>query len=187
MPSKSSNESTSDVQDVEVIEPELFHDERGWFYEAFNLTRFQALVGADVRFVQDNQSRSVRGVLRGLHYQVDPMAQGKLVRVTRGAIFDVAVDIRRSSPRFGHWSALELSEQNFKQVWIPPGFAHGFLALTDHAEVLYKTTEYHSLEHERVLRWDDPELGVEWPLLDEPILSRRDATAPGLSDVDVFD
>lgn len=125
-------------------------------------------------------------MLRGLHYQVDPTAQGKLVRVVRGTVFDVAVDIRRSSPTFGHWIGVELSEQNHKQLWVPPGFAHGFLAVTDLADVLYKVTEYYSREHDRSIRWDDPVIGIEWPIDTQPILSDRDAGAPYLADAEVF-
>lgn len=187
VPSGSSGMPVRDPGGTRVFEPELIEDERGWFYEAFNEKDFASSVGGSVRFVQDNQSRSRRGVLRGLHYQIDPMAQGKLIRVVQGAIFDVAVDLRRSSPRFGTWVATELSETNHKQMWIPPGFAHGFLALTDNADVVYKVTEYHSPALERSLRWDDSEIGIEWPLDGAPILSTRDAGAPGLSEADVFD
>lgn len=179
-------ESSLNAGETAFLEPRLIRDERGWFYEAFNQREFDSLIGEPIRFVQDNQSRSMRGVLRGLHYQVDPMAQGKLIRVTQGAIFDVAVDLRRSSPRFGRWVGAELSESNYEQMWIPPGFAHGFLALTDHADVLYKVTEYHSPAHERSVRWDDPEIGIEWPIEGPPTLSNRDAEAPRLEEADVF-
>ena len=187
VPSSSGGAPLPDARETAVFEPRLIQDDRGWFYEAFNENEFASAIGQTVRFVQDNQSRSIRGVLRGLHYQVAPMAQGKLVRVVQGAIFDVAVDLRGSSPLFGTWVGTELSETNFKQMWIPPGFAHGFLALTDHADVVYKVTEYHSPAHERSVRWDDHEIGIEWPLDGPPILSERDAEAPRLSEADVFE
>ena len=164
----------------------VFEDDRGHFLEAFNQDNFAEQVGVDTNFVQDNQSRSYQGVLRGLHYQIDPAAQGKLVRVVRGAVYDVAVDIRRSSPTFAEWIGVELSEDNLKQLWIPPGFAHGFLALTDPADLLYKVTDYYSPEHDRSIRWDDPDIGIEWPLDVEPILSDKDANAPYLRDAEVF-
>lgn len=171
-----------------VVEPQVFRDERGYFLEAFNQRVFEDMVGAEVPFVQDNHSHSTRGVLRGLHYQLPPAAQGKLVRVSRGAVFDVAVDIRRSSSGFGEWVGYELSAENFRQLWIPPGFAHGFLALTDEADVLYKTTEYYQPELDRSIRWDDPQIGVDWPL-DEmvPKISPKDEQAPSLADADLFD
>lgn len=165
----------------------MFADERGFFFESFHQQRFDEAVGGHVEFVQDNHSRSARGVLRGLHYQLPPAAQGKLVRVTRGAVFDVAVDVRRSSPAFGRWVGYELSEDNFRQLWIPEGFAHGFLALTDGAEVQYKTTAYYAPDLDRSIRWDDPDIGIEWPLTDlEPIVSAKDAAAPRLVDAEVF-
>ena len=171
-----------------LIEPQVFSDDRGFFFESFNDRRFEELTGSHVTFVQDNHSRSSRGVLRGLHYQLPPAPQGKLVRVSSGAVFDVAVDIRRSSPTFGAWIGHELSEDNFKQLWIPPGFAHGFLALTDSADVQYKTTEYYAPELDRSLRWDDVEIGISWPLGDvTPIVSPKDQAAPSLVDADLFD
>jgi dTDP-4-dehydrorhamnose 3,5-epimerase len=163
------------IPDVLLIEPAVAADDRGFFFESFNQRRFEEAVGHPVTFVQDNHSKSVRGVLRGLHYQ-EPTAQGKLVRVTAGAVFDVAVDIRRGSPTFGRWIGEELSAENKRQLWIPPGFAHGFLALSDVAEVLYKTTDYRYAEHERCIRWDDPDLAIAWPLHGAvPRLSAKDA------------
>lgn len=171
-----------------LIEPQVFSDDRGFFFESFNDRRFEELTGSHVTFVQDNHSRSSRSVLRGLHYQLPPAPQGKLVRVSRGAVFDVAVDIRRSSPTFGAWVGHELSEDNFKQFWIPPGFAHGFLALTDSADVQYKTTEYYAPDLDRSLRWDDADIGISWPLGDvTPIVSPKDQAAPSLVDADLFD
>ncbi|MDP1539310.1 MAG: dTDP-4-dehydrorhamnose 3,5-epimerase [Moraxellaceae bacterium] len=164
------------IPDVLIIEPDVFNDERGFFYESFNAREFAALSGVDVAFVQDNHTRSVKGVLRGLHYQIQ-RPQGKLVRVVSGEIWDVAVDIRRDSVTFGQWSGVNLSANNKRQVWIPPGFAHGFLVLSDVAEVLYKTTDYWAPEHERCIRWDDATLAIDWPLLDEPVLSRKDKKA----------
>jgi dTDP-4-dehydrorhamnose 3,5-epimerase len=171
-----------------LIEPKVFTDDRGFFFEAFNHRRFEDLVDGHVTFVQDNHSRSVQGTLRGLHYQLPPAPQGKLVRVSRGAVFDVAVDIRRSSPTFGAWVGYELTEDNFKQLWIPPGFAHGFLALTDPADVQYKTTEYYAPDLDRSVRWNDPDIGISWPLDDmTPIISPKDQAAPSLVDADLFD
>jgi dTDP-4-dehydrorhamnose 3,5-epimerase len=169
-----------------VLEPEVHRDERGFFVELFNLRRFEELTGLDVTFVQDNLSQSSQHVLRGLHYQLPPRAQGKLVSVVRGEVFDVAVDVRHSSPSFGQWVGITLSERNRRQFWIPSGFAHGFIALTEHADVFYKVTDYFSSEHDRSLRWDDPEIGIEWPLDDEPILSVKDASAPFLRSADLF-
>lgn len=171
-----------------LVERQVFRDDRGFFLESFNKKEFEETVGCSVDFVQDNQSRSSKGVLRGLHYQLPPLAQGKLVRVTHGAVFDVAVDIRRSSPTFGHWVGYELSEENFRQLWVPPGFAHGFLALTDTTDLLYKTTDYYSPDLERSVRWDDPGIGIGWPLNgNAPIVSPKDAAAPSLSEAEVFD
>lgn len=156
------------------LEPKVFEDARGFFFESYNEKIF-AQLGISAKFVQDNVSRSRKGVLRGLHYQLEPMAQGKLVRVSLGEVFDVAVDIRRASPTFGKWFGTRLSEQNKKMVWIPPGFAHGFLALSDVAEFNYKVTNFYSPEHERALRYDDPEVGIEWPTLDVALsLSEKD-------------
>lgn len=170
------------------FEPTVIRDDRGLFFEAFRLDEFASRTTDDDAwsFVQENQSRSRLGVLRGLHYQLDPVAQGKLVRVTQGAVFDVAVDIRRSSPSFGEWLGVELSDDNHRQLWVPPGFAHGFVALTDPADVLYKVTEYFSPDHDRSIRWNDPGIGIEWPLDKGPILSEKDASAPYLRDAEVF-
>jgi dTDP-4-dehydrorhamnose 3,5-epimerase len=168
----------TDIDGVLVIEPEVFGDERGFFLESFRQEWFDAAVGTHVAFVQDNQSRSSRGVLRGLHWQEAPHAQGKLVRVTSGAVFDVAVDIRRGSPSFGRWFGIELSESNHRQLWIPPGLAHGFVVLSESADFLYKTTAYYQPAAERALRWDDPELAIAWPELGTaPVVSAKDRTA----------
>ena len=170
------------LPEVLLIEPKVFGDARGFFMESFNQQAFDAAVGHAVAFVQDNHSRSARGVLRGLHYQLPPHAQGKLVRVTSGCVFDVAVDMRRSSPRFGHWAGGELSADNHHQLWIPPGFAHGFLVLSDTADFLYKTTDYYAPQAEGSVRWDDPALGIVWPDAGvAPVLSGKDAAAPLLA------
>lgn len=162
------------IPEVLLIEPEVHRDERGLFLESFNQKHFNQSTGLDVRFVQDNQSRSLRNVLRGLHYQtIRP--QGKLVRVVHGAIFDVTVDIRRASKTFGRWVGMELTETDFKQIWIPPGFAHGFLVVSETADVLYKTTEYYLQADEGCIAWDDPLLGIKWPLTELPMLSTKDA------------
>ena len=165
------------IADVLILEPRVFGDARGFFFESFNQRDFEAATGLQgVTFVQDNHSRSARGVLRGLHYQVPPHAQGKLVRVVRGAVFDVAVDIRPGSPTYGRWVGVELSESNHRQLWLPPGLAHGFLTLSLEADFLYKTTDYYSPAHERCIRWDDPALAIEWPLGGRaPVLSEKDA------------
>lgn len=171
------------VQDVWVIEPRVFGDDRGFFFESFNEKAFNEATGNKLLFVQDNHSRSVKGVLRGLHYQLPPKAQGKLVRVVQGEVFDVAVDIRKDSPTFGQWVAEVLSAENKKQLWIPPGFAHGFLTLSETAEFLYKTTDYWSPEHERAIQWDDATLNIPWPLNGQPpTLAAKDAAAPVLAD-----
>jgi len=174
------------LPEVLLLEPAVFGDARGFFFESFNQRDFERATGLTVSFVQDNHSRSTAGVLRGLHYQVQH-AQGKLVRVTAGSVFDVAVDLRRSSPHFGRWTGIELSAENKRQLWIPPGFAHGFLVTSDSAEFLYKTTDYWHPAHERSLRWDDPALGITWPLSGAPTLAQKDAAAPGLSDADTFE
>jgi len=171
---------------VLVFEPNTFQDERGFFLETWNDRVFEELTGVEARFVQDNQSGSKQGVLRGLHYQVPPHSQGKLVRAVVGSVFDVAVDLRRNSPTFGQWFGIELSSMNNLQLWIPTGFAHGFIATSEWAEVLYKVTDYYSKPSERALRWDDPEIGVAWPLDVAPALSDRDAGAAGLRDAEVF-
>ncbi|EKD99324.1 MAG: hypothetical protein ACD_23C00014G0001 [uncultured bacterium] len=162
------------IADLFIIEPKVFGDERGFFYESFNHKAFCQAIGQQVEFVQDNHSKSAKDVLRGLHYQVPPKAQGKLVRVVQGEVFDVAVDIRKDSKTFGQWEGLVLSAENKKQLWIPPGFAHGFLTLTDSAEFLYKTTDYYSPEHERCIAWSDLEIGIKWPLTAAPQLSVKD-------------
>ncbi len=170
-----------DIPDVVLLEPRVFGDDRGFFYESYNRQVFNEATGLDPDFVQDNHSRSVQGVLRGLHYQLPPKAQGKLVRVVDGEVFDVAVDIRKGSPTFGRWVGEVLSAENKRQMWIPPGFAHGFLILSETAEFLYKTTDYYSPAHERCIRWDDPEIGIVWPREAPPILSPKDVIAPGLA------
>ena len=177
--------STS-LRDVVVLEPDVYADERGSFYESWNQQVLDAALGRPVIFVQDNQSRSAAGVLRGIHYQVDPHPQGKLVRVGSGAVYDVAVDLRRSSATFREWVSVELTAENRFQLWIPPGFGHAFVALTDGAELLYKTTDYYAPECDRSIRWDDPDIGIEWPVDGEPILSDKDRDAPLLADADVF-
>lgn len=161
------------LEGVLVLEPRIFDDRLGFFFESFNQRDFNAATGTDFSFVQDNHSRSLKGVLRGLHYQLG-QPQGKLLRVVRGTVFDVAVDIRPSSPTFGKWSGLELSEHNHKQIWMPPGLAHGFLVLSESADFLYKTTDYYAPSQERCIAWDDPTLAIEWPLDGEPLLSDRD-------------
>lgn len=171
---------------VLLLEPSVVEDERGYFLESWNRRRFEKAVGADVEFVQDNHSRSAYGVLRGLHYQMPPAVQGKLVRCVNGAVWDVAVDIRRSSPTFGAWFGVELTEQNKHQIWIPPGFAHGFVALTETADLLYKASGYYSPACDRSIRWDDPAIGIDWPLPRSPILSEKDSTAPVLSEAETF-
>ncbi|MDT3672282.1 MAG: dTDP-4-dehydrorhamnose 3,5-epimerase [Aromatoleum sp.] len=173
------------IPDVLVIEPKVFGDARGFFFESFNARAFRDATGLEETFVQDNHSRSARGVLRGLHYQIR-QPQGKLVRVVRGAVFDVAVDLRRASPTFGRWAGVELSEDNHRQFWVPPGFAHGFVVLTESADFLYKTTDYYAPEHERCLKWDDPAVGIDWPLDAEPVLSAKDRDGKALADCEVF-
>lgn len=173
------------IPEVLVIEPKVFGDARGFFFESYNRKTFQAATGLDVDFVQDNHSRSAQGVLRGLHYQIQ-QPQGKLVRVVAGAVFDVAVDIRRSSPSFGQWVGLELSAENKKMLWVPPGFAHGFLVLSDGTEFLYKTTDYYAPSSERAIAWDDPQIGIAWPLPFAPLLSAKDQVASKLHDAEVF-
>ena len=176
------------IEGMFILEPKVFGDERGFFLESFNQKAFEAAVGSEVQFVQDNHSRSARGVLRGLHYQLPPHAQGKLVRVTHGSVFDVAVDLRRSSPSFGRWVGFELTGQNHFQLWLPPGLAHGFLVTSESADFLYKTTRYYAPEAERCVRWDDPALGIQWPALNgAPLLSAKDAAAPALAVVITFD
>ncbi|MDP9932688.1 dTDP-4-dehydrorhamnose 3,5-epimerase [Variovorax paradoxus] len=174
------------IPEVLIIEPKVFGDARGFFYESFNGKAFDEAVGRHVEFVQDNHSRSVKGVLRGLHYQVQ-QPQGKLVRVVRGAVFDVAVDIRKSSPSFGKWVGVELSEDNHRQLWVPPGFAHGFLVLSETAEFLYKTTDYYAPAHERSIKWDDVDLAIEWPAIGmDSQLSAKDRAGACFSQAEVF-
>lgn len=182
---------STELVDVIILEPQVFGDARGFFMESHNRRRFAELTGLDMDFVQDNHSRSARGVLRGLHYQLPPHAQGKLVRVVRGAVFDVAVDIRPDSPRFGQWAGVELSEDNQRQLWVPPGFAHGFVVLSDSADFLYKTTAYYAPEHERSIAWNDPAIGIDWPLaahgIEQPLLSDKDRAAPLLAQAELPD
>ena len=176
------------IADVVLIEPKVFGDDRGFFLESFNQRAFDEATGTRHQFVQDNHSRSGRGVLRGLHYQIQN-PQGKLVRVVNGAVFDVAVDMRKSSPTFGQWVGAELSADNRRQLWVPPGFAHGFLVLSSSADFLYKTTDYYAPEHERSLAWNDPAIGIEWPEMAAaaPTLSGKDAAAPSLALAETFD
>ena len=174
------------IPDVLILEPKVFGDDRGFFYESFNARRFTELTGMRADFVQDNHSRSVRGVLRGLHYQIR-QSQGKLVRVTAGEVWDVAVDLRRSSPTFGQWVGVTLSADNKRQLWIPPGFAHGFVVVSDVAEFLYKTTDYWAPEHERCVIWNDPALALPWPLDGEPALSAKDRLGLPLAQAELFD
>jgi len=175
-----------EVPEVIIIEPRVFGDERGFFYESFNAKAFEDATGLNTQFVQDNHSRSAKGVLRGLHYQIEH-AQGKLVRVTSGEVLDIAVDIRRSSPTFGKWVGVKLSAENFRQLWVPPGFAHGFVVLSDYAEFLYKTTDYYTPAAERCIRWDDPDLDIDWELDGKlPKMSAKDQNAKTLKEADLF-
>jgi dTDP-4-dehydrorhamnose 3,5-epimerase len=175
------NVTPTAIPGVLILEPKVFGDERGFFMESYNQKAFNEAVGFEVNFVQDNHSRSAKGVLRGLHYQREPHAQGKLVRVTMGAVFDVAVDIRPGSATYGQWVGVELSGQNHKQMWMPPGIAHGFLVMSDSADFLYKTTDYYEPQAEGCIRWDDPRLRIRWPLNSAaPVLSAKDVAAPGL-------
>jgi len=173
------------LPEVLILEPKVFGDARGFFFESFNQRDFAQATGLDVQFVQDNHSRSVKGVLRGLHYQIQH-PQGKLVRVTQGEVFDVVVDLRRNSPNFGKWDGVLLSADNKRQLWVPPGFAHGFVVTSDTAEFLYKTTDYWYPEFERSLLWSDPAVGVRWPLTAEPQLAAKDAAAKTLAEAEVF-
>jgi len=173
------------IPDVLIIEPKVFGDNRGFFFESFNQEAFNNAVGQDVQFVQDNHSRSAKGVLRGLHYQIQ-QPQGKLVRVVRGAVFDVAVDLRKSSSTFGQWVGVELSEDNNRQLWVPAGFAHGFVVLSENAEFLYKTTDYYAPEFERCIIWNDPDIGINWPIEDAPQLSGKDQLGVSFHDADVW-
>jgi dTDP-4-dehydrorhamnose 3,5-epimerase len=174
------------IPDVLILEPKVFGDDRGFFYESFNQAKFDQLTGITGEFVQDNHSKSAKNVLRGLHYQIR-QPQGKLVRVVTGTVFDVAVDLRRSSKTFGQWVGAILSGENKRQLWVPAGFAHGFLVLQDHTEFLYKTTDYYAPEHERCIRWDDPDLGIDWPLIGTPNLSAKDQLGINFKAAELFD
>ena len=176
---------TTSIPDVIIIEPKVFGDERGFFYESFNARSFAEQTGIKASFVQDNHSKSIKGVLRGLHYQIQ-QPQGKLVRVVAGEVFDVAVDIRKKSPTFGQWVGVTLSADNKRQLWIPEGFAHGFLVTSESAEFLYKTTDYYAPEFERSILWNDPAIGIQWPIVGEPTLSNKDRVANTLGDAEVF-
>ena len=176
----------STLDEVKIFEPMVFHDERGFFFESFNKKFFQENINSKIEFVQDNHSRSSKGVLRGLHYQLDPFAQGKLVRVVMGEVFDVAVDIRVNSKNFGKWFGAKLSADNKKQLWIPRGFAHGFLTLSDSAEFLYKTTNFYDKQSERSIIWNDPDINIDWGSELRPIVSLKDKNAPFLKDADFF-
>ena len=175
------------IPDVFLIEPKVFGDARGFFLESFRQDLFNQATGTNLAFIQDNHSRSSKGVLRGLHYQLPPHAQGKLVRVTSGIVFDVAVDIRRSSPTFGQWVGAELSAENHRQLWIPPGFAHGFVVLSDTADFVYKTTAYYAPESDRGLLWSDADIGIQWPDLGQvPLISAKDAASKSFREAEVF-
>lgn len=176
----------TEIPDVLIIEPRVFGDERGFFLESFNEKIFHEKTGTDVRFVQDNHSCSAQHVLRGLHYQIQ-QAQGKLIRVVSGSIFDVAVDIRKGSPTFGQWVSYVLSAENKQQIWIPAGFAHGFLSLSDRTEVLYKSTDFYAPAHERCILWNDPDLAITWPLTADPIISAKDQVGLPLKTAEVFE
>jgi len=184
------NVQATALPDVLILEPRVFGDARGFFFESFNDKVFREATGVTAPFVQDNHSRSGKGVLRGLHYQIK-QPQGKLVRVVRGAVFDVAVDLRRSSPTFGRWAGVELSESNHRQFWVPPGFAHGFLVLSESADFVYKTTDYYAPEHERCLAWNDPAIGIDWPLaqtgVTQPVVSAKDQNGRSFADAEVFE
>lgn len=173
------------IPEVLLLDPQVYGDDRGFFFESFNARKFESLTGIPANFVQDNHSKSARGVLRGLHYQIR-QPQGKLVRVVAGAIFDVVVDMRKSSPFFGRWVGAELSAENRRQMWVPPGFAHGFVVISDSAECLYKTTDYWAPEHERALLWNDPALAIDWPLAGPPMLSGKDSMGKLLADAEAF-
>jgi dTDP-4-dehydrorhamnose 3,5-epimerase len=177
---------TTDLPGVLILEPKVFGDDRGFFFESYNERVFRGKTGLDVDFVQDNHSRSAKNVLRGLHYQVR-QPQGKLVRVIAGEVFDVAVDLRRSSPSFGQWAGFHLSAENKRMAWIPPGFAHGFVVVSDVAEFLYKTTEYWAPEFERTLLWNDPDVAIDWPITGEPTLAAKDKAGSRLRDAEVYE
>lgn len=176
----------TDLPDVLIIEPKVFGDARGFFYESFNARTFAEATGLQVTFVQDNHSRSAKNVLRGLHYQIK-QPQGKLVRVVAGEVFDVAVDLRKSSPTFGKWTGALLSAENKRMLWVPEGFAHGFLVLSDSADFLYKTTDYYAPAHERCIAWNDPQIGIQWPLTGTPTLAAKDAAGKHLGNAEIFD
>jgi dTDP-4-dehydrorhamnose 3,5-epimerase len=173
------------LPEVKLIEPKVFGDARGFFLESFNEREFVEKVGVEARFVQDNHSRSAKGVLRGMHYQIEH-AQGKLVRVVAGEVFDVVVDMRKRSPNFGKWMGLHLSAENHRQLWVPAGFAHGFLVLSETADFLYKTTDYWYPEHERCLRWNDPGVGIQWPIEGEPVMAEKDKAGKMLADAETY-
>ncbi|HTD06140.1 dTDP-4-dehydrorhamnose 3,5-epimerase [Undibacterium sp.] len=179
------NVIATDLPEVLILEPRVFGDDRGFFYESFNQKKFRELTGVDVEFVQDNHSMSAKNVLRGLHYQIQ-QTQGKLVRATAGEVYDVVVDLRKSSPRFGKWTGVTLSAENKRQLWVPGGFAHGFVVVSDKAEFLYKTTDYWAPEHERCLLWNDPALGIQWPMQDAPVMSGKDMQGLPLSQAETF-
>ena len=174
------------IPDIILFEPKVFSDDRGFFFESFNQNDFEKIAGISPTFVQDNHSKSTKGVLRGLHYQLHPKAQGKLIRAIQGEIFDVVVDIRKDSPTFGQWHGEVLSADNKKQLWIPLGFAHGFLTLSESAEVLYKATDFYAPEFERCIAWNDPEIGIEWPIQNAPLLSGKDQAGVSLYDVEGY-
>jgi len=178
--------TATELHDVLIFEPDVYQDERGFLFESFNHKGLEDAVGLTVQFVQDNQSHSIKNVLRGLHYQIE-QPQGKLVRVVQGEVFDVAVDLRRKSPTFGKWSGVVLSAENNKQVWIPPGLAHGFLTLSETADVFYKLTDYYAPQHARSIRWNDPRIGIAWPAGQSPILSPKDRSALPLLEAEVFE
>ena len=173
------------IPDVIILEPKVFGDDRGFFFESYNQQIFNDAIGQNVQFVQDNHSRSTKGVLRGLHYQVQ-QPQGKLMRVVRGAVFDVAVDIRKSSPTFGQWVGVELNEDNHRQLWVPAGFAHGFLVLSDSADFLYKVTDYYAPEFECCIAWNDPDISIEWPIEGLPVISSKDKAGSKLNSSEFF-
>ncbi|WP_341328165.1 dTDP-4-dehydrorhamnose 3,5-epimerase [Methylotuvimicrobium sp. KM2] len=175
------------IPDVILLEPKVFGDARGFFLESYNQESFRQATGLNLQFVQDNHSRSSKGVLRGLHYQLAPKAQGKLVRVVSGAVFDVAVDVRKSSSTFGQWVGAELSEENHRQMWIPQGFAHGFVVLSETADFLYKTTDYYAPELERCIAWNDPTIGIQWPANINPVLSDKDREGKALNEAECFE
>ncbi|GJH09264.1 dTDP-4-dehydrorhamnose 3,5-epimerase [Caballeronia novacaledonica] len=180
------NATRTSLPEVVILEPKVFGDDRGFFYESFNAKQFREATGVEAEFVQDNHSRSVKNVLRGLHYQIQ-QPQGKLVRVIVGSVFDVAVDLRRSSPNFGKWVGVELTAENKRQLWVPPGFGHGFVVTSESAEFLYKTTDYYAPQFERSIRWDDLDIGIDWPEGIQPMLSKKDEAASSFANAEMFD